>query len=336
MDRLLGHYLTPTIVMFDSKQDAEQGATRIRAAVEHGALNRYVAAVRTTDDVVPVEQEQKLEELRAIRQMLTPRIRAAIAPEKRARLDDFIGSDALTAVKVEDVPASFLTGLRERDGSVGRQVLVYPKPGTELSQAEAMADFTNGLRTLATLRPGVAGRVAGSIPLSSDIAQLIRHDAPIASTTSLLGVLLVVVLVLRRARPAAHVIASLCVGVLWQAAITMALGVKISFANFIAFPITFGIGVDYAVNVMARYVSDGESDVRGAVIATGGAVGLCSLTTIIGYSSLLFAKTRALFYFGLVAVLGELSCLTTAVVVLPALLLAIGARRSRRSAVPSA
>jgi uncharacterized protein len=106
------------------------------------------------------------------------------------------------------------------------------------------------------------------------------------------------------------------------------LGVKISFANFIAFPITFGIGVDYAVNVMARYVNDGERDVRGAVIATGGAVGLCSLTTIIGYSSLLLAKTRALFYFGLVAVLGEVSCLTSAVLVLPALLLVVSAWRS--------
>jgi predicted RND superfamily exporter protein len=49
-------------------------------------------------------------------------------------------------------------------------------------------------------------------------------------------------------------------------------------------------------------------------------VSLCSLTTIIGYSSLLVAQNRALFLFGLVAVLGEIACLTTAVVTLPALL----------------
>ena len=68
----------------------------------------------------------------------------------------------------------------------------------------------------------------------------------------------------------------------------------INFANFIAFPITFGIGVDYAVNVIARYMQDGERDVTGAVRSTGGAVALCSMTTIIGYSSLLLAKNRAL------------------------------------------
>jgi len=329
MDRLLGHYLTPTMVMFDSKEDAAEGAKRIRDAADHGTLKNYVAEVRTTDEVVPTEQEAKLVELRAIRRTLTPRIRAAIAPDKRARLDEFLGDDRLSAVTLDNLPASFLTGLRERDGTVGRQVLVYPKPGTALAQAEAMAEFTDSLRSLASLRPGVAGRVAGSIPLSSDIAQQIRKDAPIASIASLFGVLVVVLVVLRDSRASAYVIGSLCVGVLWQAAVTMGLGVKISFANFIAFPITFGIGVDYAVNVMARYVSDDDGDVRGAVIATGGAVGLCSLTTIIGYSSLLLAKTRALYYFGLVAVLGELACLTTAVLVLPALLLAVASRRAR-------
>jgi len=328
MDRLLGHYLTPTMVMFDSEADAEAAAKRIRASVARGALRPYVASVRTVDDVVPRDQSAKLEEIRAIRRTLTPRVRAAIAPEKRARLDEFLGREGLAAITVDDLPASFLTGLRERNGRVGRQVLVYPKPGADLSQASAMLDFTNTLRGLSTVRPGTVGRVAGSIPLSSDIAQLIRRDAPIASCVSLLGVLAVVVLVLRAHRAAAYVIGSLIVGVLWQAALTMLLGVKISFANFIAFPITFGIGVDYAVNVMARYVNDGERDVRGAVIATGGAVGLCSLTTIIGYSSLLLAKTRALYYFGLVAVLGELSCLTSAVLVLPALLLVVAAWRS--------
>jgi len=67
--------------------------------------------------------------------------------------------------------------------------------------------------------------------------------------------------------------------------------------------------------------------VRGAIMSTGGAVGLASMTTIIGYSSLLIAKTRALFYFGVVAVMGEVSCLTTAVIALPALLLLLQRRK---------
>ena len=151
--------------------------------------------------------------------------------------------------------------------------------------------------------------------------------APIASLASLLGVVVVVLVVVRARMASLYVIVSLVLGVLWLLAATMALGIKINFTNFIAFPITFGIGVDYAVNVMTRYVQDGKRDIRGAVQSTGSAVALCSLTTIIGYSSLLLAKNRALFLFGLLAVLGEIACLTTAIVALPAWL--VLARRIR-------
>ena len=77
---------------------------------------------------------------------------------------------------------------------------------------------------------------------------------------------------------------------------------------------------------MARYRESDPPDVIAAIKSTGGAVGLCSLTTIIGYGSLLFAQNQALFLFGLVAVLGEVACLLTAVVVLPAALVLLKRR----------
>ena len=70
---------------------------------------------------------------------------------------------------------------------------------------------------------------------------------------------------------------------------------------------------------------------RAAVASTGGAVTLCSLTTSLGYSSLLIAKNRALMLFGVFAVAGEVSCLSTAVIMLPAVLLfALSQRLGRR------
>ncbi len=54
--------------------------------------------------------------------------------------------------------------------------------------------------------------------------------------------------------------------------------------------------------------------------ATGGAVALCSLTTIIGYGALLIADNQALRSFGEMAILGELACLSAALIGLPAYL----------------
>jgi predicted RND superfamily exporter protein len=56
------------------------------------------------------------------------------------------------------------------------------------------------------------------------------------------------------------------------------------------------------------------------VRTTGGAVALCSLTTILGYASLLIARNQALFSFGVLAVLGEVACLAAALLALPAVL----------------
>ncbi|HEX4474903.1 MAG TPA: MMPL family transporter, partial [Polyangiaceae bacterium] len=209
---------------------------------------------------------------------------------------------------------------RERDGRIDRAVLVFPKPSHALWEGPAIEKFVTSLRDVATATGHRPARVAGSLPLSADILHGIRLDGPLASLIAFVGAASTVIFVFGFSSTTMLVLGSLVIGVLWLAASTVLLGVRINFANFIAFPITFGIGIDYAVNVMARYIQDGKRDVARAIRSTGGAVGLCSMTTIIGYSSLLLAENRALFLFGVVAVLGELACLTTAVVTLPAVL----------------
>jgi predicted RND superfamily exporter protein len=329
MDAILGHYLTPTVILCDTREQATKVASLVRDSVDHGVLSPMVARVVDADDVLPLEQEPRIEEARAIRASLTPKIRSLIDPDKRDKLDKMLGDEDLAPIGAADLPHSFTAGLKERDGSMGRTVLVYPRPSGELWKAEGIHLYVQTLRGIAAdpsviaASPGARpGRVAGAIPLSSDILSSIGRDAPIASGVSFIGVVAVVVVVLRAHRASIYVIGSLLLGILWLAGATMALHIKINFSNFIAFPITLGIGVDYAVNVMTRYVQDGERDVRGAMRSTGGAVALCSLTTIIGYSSLLLAKNRALFLFGSLAVLGEIACLTAAVIALPAYLVA--------------
>src|SRR5437764_14489383 len=97
-------------------------------------------------------------------------------------------------------------------------------------------------------------------------------------------------------------------------------GVRTHFLNFIALPITFGIGVDYGINIYLRYRLEGRGRIGYAVRATGGAVALCSLTTIIGYAALLVADNQALQSFGAMAILGELACLSAALIGMPAFL----------------
>ncbi len=330
MDTLLGRYLTPTVILTDSEAEARAVTARLREAAKHPPLLDLIASLRTYDDVLPPDQDDRAAEVAAIHRKMTPKLRQHLSDVDRRRLDDFLGDGPPARVLPGEIPSVLTTGLRERDGTAGRTVLVFPNPANSWWRGETIAAFMAGLREVAEVprsMGGRAARVAGGPALSSDIIGSMQRDGPLASTLALIGVMATVLVVFRRSLATPFVIGSLIVGVLWLLAATLLLGIKINFVNFIAFPITFGIGVDYAVNVMARYLRDGSQngrhDVRAAIRGTGGAVGLCSLTTIIGYSSLLMAQNVGLFLFGLLAVLGEIACLTTAVVVLPAVLLLV-------------
>jgi predicted RND superfamily exporter protein len=124
----------------------------------------------------------------------------------------------------------------------------------------------------------------------------------------------------RGRRTAVIVMGALLVGVVWMVGLLVAAQVKINFLNFIALPITFGIGVDYAVNVMQRYVREGPGGALTAVRETGGAVVLCSLTTILGYLALVTSVNYSVRSMGMAAVLGEIACLLAAMLTLPAVL----------------
>ena len=158
------------------------------------------------------------------------------------------------------------------------------------------------------------------------------HDIPRAVSLSLGLTILAVVLTFRRGGwHAASVLFALLVGVAAMAVFLHLDHVRFNFLNFAALPITFGIGVDYAVNVVQRYRQDGSKDIVGALRTTGGAVVLCSLTTTLGYLALIGSHNRAIRSLGIIAVVGEVSCLLAAVTVLPAIWYLVQEARRRRA-----
>jgi hypothetical protein len=324
MDTLLGRYLTPVVMLTNSPKETKAVAHALREAMKSPPLDGMVAQVRTLDDVMPPDQSERRIDIERVRKKLTPNVRAGLTEEQRKRVDAFFGQNAISTIEPGTIPETLLKGMKDRNGRADLAVLVFPKLTADLWDGPRNAAFVDALRSIARVTEGAGGtaaRVAGGPPINADIIASMSHDGPLASLLAFVGVVLTVLLLLRGRMATPFVLSALLIGVLWMLALCMAMRIKINFVNFVAFPITFGIGVDYAVNVMARYMGDGGRDVGGAIRGTGGAVSLCSVTTIIGYSSLLVAKNLGLFYFGFLAVLGEITCLTVAVVVLPAALL---------------
>jgi predicted RND superfamily exporter protein len=124
--------------------------------------------------------------------------------------------------------------------------------------------------------------------------------------------------VVGRNRRALAVLAATMSGSLLMVASCALLGLKVNFLDFVALPITLGLGVDYAINVAHRH--DHEADPIRTLRTSGSAVFVCSLTTMIGYGSLLVSDNLAIKGFGTASLIGEITCVLTALVLVPALL----------------
>jgi hypothetical protein len=104
------------------------------------------------------------------------------------------------------------------------------------------------------------------------------------------------------------------------------LGLSVNFLDFIALPITLGLGIDYAINIAHRH--EAADDSIATLRTSGGAVFVCSLTTMIGYGSLLVSENLAIRGFGTAALVGEITSVLAALIIVPAFL---AAKRSRRA-----
>jgi predicted RND superfamily exporter protein len=158
----------------------------------------------------------------------------------------------------------------------------------------------------------------------------LERDGPLATAVAFGAVCVVVLLATSSKRGAFAVILSLVLGVVWMLGAAALQKERLNFLNFIALPITFGIGTEYPFNIYDRSRLLG-GDVTRAVKLHLVAVALCSYTTVIGYGSLLFSDNQALRSFGRLAIGGEITCLLVAVLFLPSLLHLIGAHEVGRT-----
>ena len=322
VDAVLQSYQTPTVVLTQSPEQATAVAAALEKAKQEEGANTTIESVVTLQQFLPADQQRKLELLREIFSILDKRPNAEQPPEIR-RLRR---RTKLEPVSLADVPERLTRAFFEKDGQRGRIVLVFPTLATDSSNGRAQIQHARTVRETAT-RVDKDALIAGQIVLTTDIVQAITDDGRFTALLSFLAVAILTVVVMRSLRDGAGVIASLALGVLWGAGAMSALSLKLNFVNFAVLPITFGIGVDYAVNLYQRYRQ--TCSVEEALASSGGAVALCSITTIIGYATLVTADNQAIQSFGLTAVIGEITCLTAALFALPAM---ISLRDRRRTA----
>jgi hypothetical protein len=316
---VLGSSQGALVIAADSAADAValENALRERQRAA-GPGNEPFVAVHGLNDLVAPDQEPKLETLARLGERIErARARGFVSDEDWGRVREFLPPPGLRAYGAADVPASVADRFTDANGVRGALVTIESDPATA-DDLRSLVRFADAFRET-RLPDGHVVHGSGSPVILADMLRAVVRDVPRAIFLSL-GLTLVMLLAAFRKGPyLAGVVFALAVGCGGVACFLYFADIKLNFLNFSALPITFGIGVDYAVNVAQRYEADRDTSIVRVLRTSGGAVVLCSLTTMLGYVALVGSHNAAIRGLGAIAAVGEVSCLLAAVLVMPSL-----------------
>jgi hypothetical protein len=165
--------------------------------------------------------------------------------------------------------------------------------------------------------PGIV--VTGTNVVGRELRGIFLHDSRVAVVLGLGLVALLLWFDFRSLRLTAIALAQVVAGVLMMLGAMNVLGMQINYANAFVATMIMGVGIDYAIHLIHRLHQNGGVLDEG-VGETGKGVALAAATNVAGFGTLAFGNYPAMRSVGIVALIGSLTCLLTALTLVPALM----------------
>ena len=161
--------------------------------------------------------------------------------------------------------------------------------------------------------------VTGTNIVASELRSLFTREAPRAVMIGLVVVFVLLLLDFRSLRLTSIAMAQLICGVIMMLGVMKLVGINLNYVNAFVATMILGVGIDYSIHLVHRLtLSDGE--ITHGLKETGKAVVIAALTNIAGFGTLWLGNYPALRSFGQVATIGSLTCLFTALTLVPAVM----------------
>jgi predicted RND superfamily exporter protein len=278
-----------------------------------------IGSIDSILDVVPADQPARLAVLHDIRTLLDDDALDALDDDERKELDELRPPADVPRIEIGQLPAGIKERLKEKDGRIGLVISIRPAEHLDELDGHALIRFANAVSRVDLPNRETVTTSGASVIFANILASIARDGPRVTLLAGAALVVLVVILVGYNRRSAVVIIAT-CTGSLFMVATCALWGLRVNFLDFVALPITLGLGVDYAINIAHRHEQDVVPDPISTLGTSGSAVFVCSLTTMIGYGSLLASANLAIRGFGAASLIGEVTSVLAALVLVPALL----------------
>ena len=181
------------------------------------------------------------------------------------------------------------------------------------------------VRTVEDAVPGA--RVVGINVLSKVLRGQIKKDALLAFVVGNIVVFLIILLDFRNLRLAFYALVPLAVGLIWMLGSLRFLGESLNMMNIFVTTLILGIGSDYGIHFVHRYMEEDGHDMARVIQEIGVPIVIAALTTIAGFGSMSLSSYPGLRSMGYVSLLGTVYCMLATLTVLVALLTLVDRRK---------
>ena len=214
-----------------------------------------------------------------------------------------------------EIPPAWREGLMSLDADPGYVIGVSSALSRKYSRnAKAFTRELSGLPAM----PHVLGP-AGETAVLAEILWCVARDGPLLAVLTFLGTGVIILLVRWSFRDTAWCLFPLAAGLILVLGVASAVGLRLNYLNVVLLPALIGLGIDHGVHVYFRWCETGR-DTHLVQKELWEPLGLCTLTTLLGYSGMAAAHHNGLRSIGLLACLGLTCVWVAAVILLPGML----------------
>lgn len=320
----------PAVIFTDSAEDARAIYRQLEERVDQapGKKHPRITSFQSLFSLVPDHQAEKIDWIKKICRKLGRKVRI-FEGDAREGADELLQHCDPQAFTVEELPDWVKAKFSDKDGRLGEFIFVSPRGS--IKDGEVALAFHEEMLTLRNLK-GEVPIISGKPSIWAEVIIAMRHDGPIITLSSLLTVFLLVFLFERRLGTTLLIMTPLLVGLGITVGIMAIFDIKLNFFNMLTLPTVIGMGVDDGIHFYHRYKQLGRGSARYVFKTTGFSASLTTLTTVIGFGSLLTAKHQGLYSLGSLTIIAMISCLACTLFVLPAIMQWRDDRFARRQA----
>ena len=227
----------------------------------------------------------------------------------RNLIDELKANAKTQPVRLEEIPKS----LRKRYISSKEKYVIHVFPSVDIWDQDERKKYLNDLRS-------VDPEVTGTAVNMFESTRLMTEGYVKGGLYAMTAIIIYLFFMFRNVCTVFFVLLPVLAGSIWTVGIMDVIGLNLNMANLVILPLILGIGVVNGIHITHRYREEEDKNASVLGKSTGQAVLLSSLTTMMGFGSMMVADHYGVFSLGLVLTLGVLNCLIASVTFLPALL----------------